>query len=128
LLINIFASVPSFEFVLYSVISYIIVRKTPCEIIVWDILPCIRRELAKNMAEMGLNETKIAEAIGVTVAAVSQYLSNKRGAQTSFDDEIQKEIKKSAQKVIDGEDSAKEICRICTLIKTKKGLEVSCGI
>jgi len=105
-----------------------VVRKTPCEVIVWDILPCIRRELAKKMADMGLNETKIAEEIGVTVAAVSQYLSNKRGAQTSFDDEIQNEIKKSAQKIIDGGDTVKEICRICTLIKTKEGLDVPCGI
>lgn len=103
-------------------------RKTPCEIIVWDVLPCIRRELAKNMEELGLNETKIADKIGVTVAAVSQYLSNKRGIATSFDGDIQKEIKKSAKKIIDGEDAVKEICRICSLIKVKDGIDVPCGI
>ncbi len=104
------------------------VKKTPCEIIVWDVLPCIRRELAKSMAEMGLSETKIAEMIGVTVAAVSQYLSDKRGTKTSFDGDLQEEIKKSADKIVNGEDAVKEICRICSLIKVKEGIEVPCGI
>jgi len=104
------------------------VKKTPCEVIVWDILPCIRRELAKNMAKSGLTETKIADRIGVTTAAVSQYLSNKRGTSASFDGDIQKEIEKSAQKIMDGSDAVKEICRICSLIKVKDGIDIPCGI
>ena len=103
-------------------------KKAPCEIIVWDILPCIRRDLAKNMIEFGLNETEIADKIGVTTSAVSQYLSNKRGTSTSFDHDIQEEIKKSAQKIMGGENEIKEICRICSLVKVKNGLDIPCGI
>ncbi|MCD6299198.1 MAG: transcriptional regulator [Thermoplasmata archaeon] len=103
-------------------------KKTPCEVIVWDVLPCIRRELAKSMADLGLNETKIADKIGVTIAAVSQYLSNKRGTVTSFDEDIRREIKKSARNIIDGEDAVKEICRICSLVKVKDGIDIPCGI
>lgn len=80
------------------------------------------------MAEFGLSETEIAEKIGVTIAAVSQYFSNKRGMTTSFDGDIMREIKKSAQKVIEGEDAIKEICRICSLIKVKEGIDIPCGI
>ena len=40
--------------------------KTPCEIIVWNIVPIIRKEFAKNLIENhGLNQRKVAEKLGI---------------------------------------------------------------
>ena len=54
--------------------------KTPCETIIWKSLPCIRRELAMLLiSEYGLNQKEAASRLGLTEAAVSQYLIGKRG-------------------------------------------------
>lgn len=103
-------------------------KKTPCEIIVWDVLPCIRRELAEDLKEYGLHQKEIAEKIGVTDAAISQYLSEKRGAAVTFDDDVQGEIKKSARKIYNGGNVIDELCHICSIVKEKKGFEVPCGV
>lgn len=94
-------------------------KKTPCEIIVWEVLPCIRKGLAEHLLKYGLSQKEIAERIGVSNAAISQYLSNKRGKITSFDDFLKKEIEKSAEKIFKGADAIDEICRICSIIKEK---------
>ena len=52
-------------------------EKIPCEYIVWNVLPSIRKEFAKSlMKNYGLNQKQIAKIINLTPAAVSQYLSN----------------------------------------------------
>ena len=41
--------------------------KTPCEIIVWDIVPIIRKEFAKNLIENnGLNQKEVAEKLVIS--------------------------------------------------------------
>ena len=97
-------------------------KKTPCEDIVWNILPCIRRKLAFNLLKMGLSQKEVAEKLEISTAAVSQYLSNKRGHMTSFTDEIEKEIAQSANNILNGDDIITELCRICTLIKNSQGV------
>ena len=47
--------------------------KCPCEIIVWDVLPCIRAALAAELVEKGLSQNEISKMLGITQAAVSQY-------------------------------------------------------
>lgn len=94
-------------------------KKTPCEIIVWTVLPCIRKKLAENLLNKGLSQKEIAEKIGVSNAAISQYISDKRGGNVQLDDEIVNEIEKSANAILNGEDVVKEICRICKIIKEK---------
>ena len=62
--------------------------KTPCEIIVWQILPVIRKEFAKSLIENHkLTQRKVAEKLGITEAAVSRYLSKKRGDKEVIDKE-----------------------------------------
>ena len=55
-------------------------RRTPCEYIMWNGLPVIRKEIAESMINnFGLNQKEAAEKLGVTPAAVCQYISKKRG-------------------------------------------------
>lgn len=51
----------------------------PCSEVHWKILPAISRELAAGMEKAGMPRGHIALALGTTPAAISQYLSGKRG-------------------------------------------------
>jgi len=96
-------------------------NQTPCEIIVWHVLPAIRRELAKNMIEKhGLTQKEAAEKLGLTEAAVSRYKSGKRGYLEMPNGEIRKEIIKSVDKLINGGNTTVviETCRICDILKS----------
>jgi len=57
----------------------------PQEIEVWYIIPAIRRKLAKILTEeYGLTQEKAANILGVSKAAVCQYLSKKRAMNVKF--------------------------------------------
>ena len=72
-------------------------NQMPQEIEVWYIIPAIRRELVKSMLNnIKLPQKQIARIIGVTEAAVSQYVHSKRAKEVVFSKAIQNEIKKSA--------------------------------
>jgi len=63
--------------------------KTPCELIVWYVLPAIRREFARVLVkEFNLTQREAARKLGVTESAVSQYLKSKRGKEMKFNQEI----------------------------------------
>jgi len=54
--------------------------KTPCEIIVWSMVPVIRKEFAKSLIENhDLAQRAVADKLGITEATVSRYVSGKRG-------------------------------------------------
>lgn len=98
--------------------------KTPCEVVVWYVLPTIRRELAKELVDSyGLKQSQIAKMFGVTDAAISQYLKNKRGGSSIIEtsehyDVFEDEVKESAKLLAAGKsDISAEMCRICTAIK-----------
>ena len=98
-------------------------EKIPCEYIVWNVLPSIRKEFAKSLVKNhGLNQKQIAELFNLSSAAVSQYLSNKRGAIDITDKDILREIDKSVRNIFENgkEKLAGETCRICYLLKSKK--------
>jgi predicted transcriptional regulator len=100
--------------------------KTPCEIIVWNIVPIIRKEFAKNLiVNHGFNQKKVADKLGVTESAVSRYVSGKRGILEITDDEILDEIRKSSNKIAkeNGSIVIEETCRICRLLKSKEFVE-----
>ena len=55
-------------------------QRTYCEYMMWNGLPVIRREIAESMInKYGLNQKEAAKKLGVTPAAVCQYVSKKRG-------------------------------------------------
>jgi len=96
--------------------------KMPCEVIIWYILPGIRREITKSLLKNGLSQKEVAKKLGITDAAVSQYLSEKRGRVEIKDKKILVEIKNSAERIIAGDESVmvEEMCRICSLIKSTR--------
>lgn len=93
--------------------------KFPCEIIVWDVLPCIRAALAEEMVKKGLSQSEISKTLGITQAAVSHYTSKKRGSGLSFQDEVKAEIRKLADDLVQGsvEDPVMRICMICMKLR-----------
>ncbi|MCQ2078512.1 MAG: transcriptional regulator [archaeon] len=99
--------------------------KTPCEIVVWYVLPTIRREIAKELVETyHMRQADVGRVFGVTDAAISQYLKKKRGGSSLIEDSVHYpkflgEVKQSARLVHDGESNMSiEMCRLCKFIKT----------
>jgi len=96
--------------------------KIDCEEIVWYLLPLIRKEFAKSLIkDHGLTQRKAAEKLGITEAAVSQYVSKKRGDLKVTNPLIQREIKESTKRIINGDIQVMktETCRICHLLRTR---------
>lgn len=71
----------------------------PQEIEVWYVIPAIRKELAKELKSEGIAQVEIARILGLTKAAVSQYLSDKRAKNMKFPKKIQSMIKESSKKI-----------------------------
>jgi len=70
----------------------------PQEIEVWYIIPALRKELAKILVKKyELSYEKAGELLGVTKAAVSQYVSNKRANKLKLTEQVKKEVEKSAK-------------------------------
>lgn len=100
--------------------------KTPCEEIVWHILPAIRRELASNLINQHkLTQKEAAEKLGLSEAAVSRYISRKRGGLEILNDKIQKEIEKSAKQILKGNKKTviAETCQVCKILRSDDILE-----
>lgn len=51
----------------------------PCGEVHWKILPAVSRELASCLEKEKVTRARIAEVIGTSPAAISQYMSGKRG-------------------------------------------------
>jgi len=73
----------------------------PQEVEVFYILPAIRRELSIALKELGKSQKEIAKLLGVTEAAVSQYISQKRGQDVHFPKELALQIRQSATRITD---------------------------
>ena len=79
--------------------------KTPCEIVVWYVLPTIRREIAKELVDTyRMKQVDVGHLFGVTDAAISQYLKKKRGGNVWIESserypEFLEEIKVSAKRI-----------------------------
>ena len=103
--------------------------KTPCEYMRWQGLTVIRKELVKSMIKnFGLSQKEAAEKLGLTPASVSQYLSRKRGKINIADDMILKEIKVSAENIIEngGSSVLSETCRICKIVRSSGQFPLLC--
>ena len=107
--------------------------KIPCEIIVWEVLPAIRREIAKSLIKNhSLTQREAAKKLGLTEAAVSRYLTGKRGGIEINDDNILKEIEEASNRIVNGEGHTTviEICKVCHLLKMANivdGINYACS-
>jgi len=85
----------------------------PQEITTWYLLPAIRKELAKSMMKNGMTQREAAKKLGVTDAAISQYISGKRACDVKLGIGVSSMVKSSAKKISEGSDAMGEINRIC---------------
>lgn len=100
--------------------------KTPCEEIVWNILPAIRKELAIALIKQHeLTQKEAAEKLGVSEAAISRYISGKRGRLEIINEKTQKGVEKSAKQIFNGDEKTviNETCKVCKILQSNNILE-----
>lgn len=99
----------------------------PQEIEVWYIIPKIRKELALILiGEHKLSYEKTGDILGISKAAVSQYVSNKRANKIKLSVEMMKEIKVSAKSII--EKKTNGLMEIERLLQMMKQTKCSCDV
>ncbi|HZX19763.1 MAG TPA: hypothetical protein VFF13_01995 [archaeon] len=86
----------------------------PCEIISWQVLPAVRREIAEYL----VNEKKItrkvtAAKLGLTEAAVCQYLKGKRGGIHKFNEHDLIKIREMGDMMITNNKGIESMCVVC---------------
>lgn len=99
--------------------------RPPCEIVVQKVLPAIRAELARIMLADGLAQQQVANRLGLSKAAVSQYISAKRGGELTFSPQIQEKINELAQSLagnLTANDAVSSLCAVCKGIQSSGSL------
>jgi predicted transcriptional regulator len=97
----------------------------PQEIEVFYLLPALRRQLAMSLKEKGIEQKKIAEWLSLTPAAVSQYISGKRGKEVKLPDSLKKAVEKEINTI---KDSVSAYSAIQRLSSTATSSGVLCKI
>ncbi len=93
--------------------------KSPCEVIVWDVLPCIRAAIAEELVKRGLSQKEVSRLLGITPPAVSQYVSKKRGYNIQFADDVKLAIEKLADDLIQNkvDNLVERMCEVCKSLR-----------
>ncbi len=93
--------------------------KSPCEIVVWDVLPSIRAAVAEELVKRGLAQKEVSKLLGITPPAVSQYVSKKRGYNIEFGEEIKVSISRLADDLLEKkvDNPVERICEICRMMR-----------
>jgi predicted transcriptional regulator len=99
----------------------------PQELEVWYVIPAIRRELSKCLIKNhGMSYEKVGNYLGITKAAVSQYVKNKRASKIKLHDHALKEVCKSCDLIVENKRKATaEIMRILKFIREE---DLSCEV
>ena len=86
--------------------------ETPCQKIVWDVLPAIRAAVAVELIKNGVSQVEAERMLEIAPSAVSQDLSGKRGYRIEFSEDKKQPITLLAIDLKDGKvDNL--ISRIC---------------
>jgi len=104
----------------------------PCEYAVWHYLPQIRADLALGLVKTGMTQTQAARKLGVTPAAVSQYIHKKRGMQSMKSMVYRTEIADAVKKICQGasmDELLRIVCNCCRLMQKdgKQDTELFCS-
>ena len=85
-----------------------------CDTMVRNLLPPMRAEMVFRLVQkQGLSQSDAAKRLGVTRAAVSQYMSKKRGAsEVHISNELDSLIDRWALAVVTGESDI-NLCDVC---------------
>ena len=74
--------------------------RPPCETVVKKSLPILRSLIIKDLIEKyNFSQVEVANKLGMTQAAISQYVSSKRGIKKSTKLEMSSELKKMARQI-----------------------------
>ena len=92
----------------------------PQQVEIYYIIPAIRREMSRALVGMGMSQKQAAQKLGITEAAVSQYIKSKRGGKVVFRPGMMDEIRKSAKRVAGGCPAMKEIQSLCEIMRRKR--------
>ena len=99
----------------------------PQEIEVWYIIPAIRKELAKQLTRKHeMSYEQAGNILGISKAAVSQYLSNKRANKIKLSPEVKKEVAKSVKIIVKNPRTA--LSEMQRLLKYMKDGKSSCEV
>ena len=84
------------------------------------ILPALRREIAIQLIEtQEMKQKDVANLMGLTSSAISQYRNLKRGNRVSFAEATQKEIEKAGRNISNVDSSVmQELLRLINLPQT----------
>ncbi|MCR4285234.1 MAG: transcriptional regulator [archaeon] len=97
------------------------------EIEVWYIIPAIRKELARLLTKKyELSYEKAGNILGISKAAISQYLSNKRANKIKLSNETKIEVEKSAKIVFENPKMA--VTEMQKILKFMKDSKSSCEV
>ncbi len=101
--------------------------KSPCEVIVWDVLPSIRAAIAEELVKKGISQKEVSRMLGITPPAVSQYVSKKRGYNIQFTDDVHALIERLADDLIANrvENLVDRICEICRSVRDEDAACIS---
>jgi len=85
-----------------------------CDTMVRNLLPPMRAEMVSRLVQrQGLSQSDAAKRLGVTRAAVSQYMSKKRGvSEVQISSELDSLIDRWALAVVTGESDI-NLCDVC---------------
>lgn len=89
------------------------------EIEVFYVLPALKKELAVCMKDAGKPQKEIAKLLGVTEAAVSQYMSLKRGS-FNFNEKIKQVVADASKKVVDKSSMMREIQKLLQIVRDER--------
>lgn len=91
-----------------------------CDEMVRHYLPQIRAEVVSRMVlQRGLSQKKVAGYMGLTPAAVCQYVSRKRGCKClEMSDDLDEVIERWTGSLINGDKNV-TICDICRCVRNK---------
>ncbi len=101
----------------------------PQEIIAFYVIPTIRKEFARVMKEKHrISQREIAEILGISEAAVSQYFKNKRGYHVDLEkhESIMKAIEHEVHQVIQHQKSI--IIAIQNIVNLIRNSKLLCSI
>ena len=103
----------------------------PCEEIVRSYLPAMRAGIARNLRKKGYTQEQIAKELGLTQAAVSKYLTEKRRAKPrdSLQNVVEKASKQIADEIASGKDKKAQVNKaICSACVEFNSDFLSCGL
>jgi len=86
----------------------------PCEIVSWNVLPAVRREMTNYLInEKNVSRKTVAKKLGLTESAVCQYVKNKRGGSYKFSSKNLVKIRKLADLLMESDKKFDCMCYIC---------------